>query len=170
MSSVIFIRDNASGAVLAQLERDGRGNGDFPLQFYDKIGNNPNTQLNFSLKPEFTSESIITNVDAFNVSLGRGRGFAPDENLVNQFIREPFAKLSAELSKGMEIFTAFQNNLIESQKVKDEIIPDVIPETIKNILNPSSIIQNVDNNKNILIPVIIGGGLLYLLTRRTKRK
>ncbi len=166
MSSVIFIRDNASGAILAQLERDGRGNGDFPLQFYDKIGNNPNTQLNFSLKPEFTSESIITNVDAFNVSLGRGRGFAPDENLVNQFIREPFAKLSAELSNGMEIFIAFQNNLIESQKVKDEIIPD----NIQNILNPSSIIQNVDNNKNILIPVIIGGGLLYLLTRRTKRK
>lgn len=60
MASLLYIRDNASGAILTRLNRDGRGRGDFPLEFFDVVGdgNNPNIQLNFKLKPQFTGIRI----------------------------------------------------------------------------------------------------------------
>lgn len=72
MSSILWIIHKETNYVVWSGTRDGRGRGSFPGEFYDVIGDNPNIQLNFSLKPEFTAVSVVTNTDRYLCSPCRG--------------------------------------------------------------------------------------------------
>jgi hypothetical protein len=110
LSSVVFVIHEESGAVLAELRRDGRGRGSFPPEFYNKIGNNPNTQLNFELKPGFVIKSINTNIDNF-----KGIGNIVDEGMLRENLTEPLAEFRERLKVGRQVLADFNNeNMLTS--------------------------------------------------------
>jgi hypothetical protein len=103
LTSIIYYREKSTGNIVGSDQFDGRGratNG-FRPEFYNDSGrNNPNIQLNYTLKPEYEAISIGTNTDNFLQNNPRG-GYIWDERsneLFDDSVITPITKYQNKLN------------------------------------------------------------------------
>lgn len=160
MTSTLFIRHKASGAIVAELSRDGRGAGVYPLEYYNKTGSYLSQEQNYQLKPEYTSTSIVTNTD--NYSILTNNKYVVSQDKVNEYITVPISNFRNELANGQEILRKFSDR-------ENTVEPDDDTINTEITLEEDAGIKNITNNSKYLIPAAIGGVILVLLLSKKKR-
>ncbi len=153
MASKRFIVHRDSQAVLAELNRDGRGDGPRPERFYIRIGRSQSQGANFELKPEFEEISINTNTDNFKVL--RGNRFVVNPITLKERLTIPLQELRARLKVGEMILNEF--NISQRLDMAESITLEPIIIDTELLSTPQQ-----ESNNNLRNVLLIGAALVLL--------
>ena len=145
---------------MAELERDGRGQGGYPLDYYIKASDNPFI-TDYILKPEFEFKRIDApnNTDSFLVFDTNIRRYVCNEGCqkaIEEKITIPLTNLRMELTQGSQKLA----NYFSEQAKKTFTIPEPVKVEIQPIDNTKPVINPIDEAKKNFNPtslLILGG-------------
>lgn len=178
MTSVGFFIDKLTGYVVGSANFQGRGRTNFDRlsEFYNNLGtNNPNTQLNYELKPQFDLVTVGTNTDVYST-----KDQTITQALIKQYITDPLENYSKRLDS--------ERPLYEQIQIQSRLQPSIIPNPITSgvpVAEPtikqtvSQLLPQIDTptivgqvNKIPILPIVaaVGVGVLIFAVVRKQRK